>query len=197
MLTREDLWSLEEYALRRNDFRAQVMAHKRHRHIAIGEHVRLLFEDKMTIQYQIQEMLRVERIFEPDGIQEELDAYNPLIPDGANLKATLMFEYTDVEQRKRMLALLKGAEHKVWIKVADHAPVFAIADEDLTRENEEKTSSVHFLRFELPDADIHDIKAGAELMIGIDSHYVEPNFTLVANESRCALGEDLNANMIQ
>ncbi|MCL1036602.1 DUF3501 family protein [Shewanella submarina] len=197
MLTREDLWSLEEYAVRRNDFRARVMDHKRHRHITIGDHVRLLFEDKITIQYQIQEMLRVERIFEAEGIQEELDAYNPLIPNGSNLKATLMFEYTDVEQRKRMLALLKGAEHKVWLKVAEHPQVFAIADEDLERENDEKTSSVHFLRFELSDADIHGLKSGEELMIGIDTHHVQPNFTLVDNAGRQALSEDLEARLFQ
>ncbi|MGI2260173.1 DUF3501 family protein [Shewanella sp. GXUN23E] len=197
MLTHEDLWSLEEYARRRSDFRAQVMAHKQHRQIGIGEHVRLLFEDAITIRYQVQEMLRIERIFEPDSIQEELDAYNPLIPTGCNLKATLMFEYTDVLQRKRMLTLLKGAEHRVWLKIAGHTPVYAIADEDLSRANEEKTSSVHFLRFELPVADRHALIAGGEVMLGIDSEFIEPNFTLLTSDTCQALSADLSSSALQ
>jgi hypothetical protein len=171
-LTRTDLLSLEAYAEQRKDFRAQVMAHKKNRQIKLGDHVTLIFEDRLTIQYQVQEMLRVERIFEAEAIEDELAAYNPLIPDGSNLKATFLIEYEDVQERKQALAKLIGIEDKVWIRVADFDPVWPIADEDLERETEEKTSSVHFLRFEFTSEMIAAAKEGADLAMGIDhSHY--------------------------
>lgn len=171
-LTRADLWSLEAYAERRKDFRAQVLEHKKNRAVKLGEHVTLLFEDRLTVQYQIQEMLRVERIFEAEGIEDELAAYNPLIPDGANLKATMLIEYGEAEERRQALAQLIGIEDRTWMRVAGFEPVLAIADEDLERENEEKTSSVHFLRFEFTPPMIAAAKAGASLSVGVDhSHY--------------------------
>jgi len=159
---------LETYARERAQFRAKVMAHKKDRSVPLGEHVTLLFEDELTIRYQVQEMLRVERIFEEQGIQEELDAYNPLVPDGRNLKATLMVEYPDADERRKKLAGLIGIEDKVWVQVGTHERVWAIADEDLDRENEEKTSSVHFLRFELSEAMARALKSGASLAMGVD-----------------------------
>ncbi len=167
-LKREDLYSLEQYAQMRPQFRAMVMKHKKNRQIAIGAHASLSFEDRLTMHYQVQEMLRVERIFELGGIEEELAAYNPLIPDGTNWKATFMLEYPDIEQRRQALAHLKGVEKCVWIRVATCEPVLAIADEDLERENDEKTSSVHFLRFELTPNMIAAAKNGAVLSVGID-----------------------------
>ncbi len=152
-ISRDSLLTLEAYAKQRKDFRARVIAHKKNRTIRLGKHVTLIFEDELTIRYQIQEMLRIEKTFEEAGIQDELDAYNPLIPDGTNLKATMMIEYDDPVERKRELARLKGVEDNVYVQVDGHAKVYAIADEDLERENDEKTSSVHFLRFELEAAD--------------------------------------------
>lgn len=191
-LAREDLMSLEEYAQRRDQFRRQVMAHKENRIVAVGPNMRLFFEDRLTIQYQVQEMLRAERIFEADGIREELDAYNPLIPDGTNWKATQMIEFPDVEERRRALARLVGIEDRTWVRVAGHDRVYAIADEDLERETEEKTSSVHFLRFELAPRMIADLKEGAALSIGVDHehyrHAVEP----IAEPLRKALLRDLD-----
>lgn len=160
--------SLETYARERPQFRAKVMAHKKDRTVALGDHVTLLFEDELTVRYQVQEMLRVERLFEEEGIRDELDAYNPLIPDGRNLKATLMVEFPDIEERRRKLEELIGIEDKVWVRVAAHERVWAIADEDLDRETEEKTSSVHFLRFELDQSVAEALKGGAALSIGID-----------------------------
>ena len=177
-LTPEDLYSLEEYAKIRDQFRAKVMDHKKRRKVPIGPHATLYFEDRLSMQYQIQEMLRIERIFEPEGIAEELAAYNPLIPDGRNFKATFMLEYPDVEERKKALSKLIGIEDQVWIQVGDADPVFAIADEDLEREDAQKTSSVHFLRFELNDALAEALKQGAKLALGIDHpeyrHRVDP-----------------------
>lgn len=167
-VSRDSLLSLEAYAKQRNEFRARVMEHKSKRSLRIGEHVTLLFEDELTMRYQIQEMLRAERIFEEDGIQEELDAYNPLVPDGRNWKATMMIEYPDPAQRQAMLAKLKGIENRVWVKVGDNQRIYAIADEDLERENAEKTSSVHFLRFELDEAMATAAKQGARISAGID-----------------------------
>ena len=152
-LKREDLMSLEQYAEQRTNFRSRVIAHKKHRRVAVGPHLFLYFEDRLTVQYQVQEMLRIEKIFEAAGIEEELEAYNPLIPNGQNLKATAMLEYQDVGERKRQLALLRGIEDLVWIKVDGFEHVFAISNEDLERSNAEKTSAVHFMRFEL-DADM-------------------------------------------
>ena len=167
-LTREDLFSLERYAAERPAFRAGALPHKRARTVHLGAHATLLFEDRLTVQYQIQEMLRVERIFEPAGIGEELDAYNPLIPDGSNLKATLLFEYEDAKQRKRELARLGGIEHRFYADVADAGRTLAIADEDLGRSSEEKTSAVHFLRYEFDPSMRAALRAGAALRFGID-----------------------------
>jgi hypothetical protein len=168
MIKRESQLSLEAYARERNAFRARVIEHKKRRTARLGEHLTLLFEDELTIRYQVQEMLRIERIFEEEGIQHELDAYNPLVPDGSNWKATLLIEYPDEAERRRMLARLKGIEARVWVQADGGARVYAIADEDLERENEEKTSSVHFLRFELDEAMRERLRGGAALTIGVD-----------------------------
>lgn len=167
-IQRESLLTLEAYARERTAFRARVIDHKKHRTVQLGDNVTLIFEDELTIRYQIQEMLRVERIFEEQGIQDELATYNPLVPNGRNFKATMMLEYTDPEERQRWLAKLIGIEDKVWIQVRGFERVGAIADEDLARENEQKTSSVHFLRFELTDAMAQALKSGAGFSIGID-----------------------------
>jgi hypothetical protein len=167
-LSRADLWSLEEYAEVRPDFRQQVMAHKKNRQVPLGEHLRLYFEDAVTIKYQIQEMLRIEKVFEAEGIAEELDSYNPLIPDGHNWKATLMVEYADPEERAQQLAKLIGIEDKVWMQVEDCERVYPIADEDIARQNEVKTSSVHFLRFELSPVMMAAIGRGANIFAGVD-----------------------------
>jgi hypothetical protein len=172
-LAREDLYSLEKYAEVRPDYRAKVMAHKKNRRLPIGPNANLYFEDALTMQYQIQEMLRIEKIFEAAGIQEELDAYNPLIPDGSNWKATFMMEFPDPQERAQQLAKLIGIEKQVWVQVADFARVSPIANEDLERETEEKTSSVHFLRFELTPEMVAAVKEGAAVSMGID----HPNYT--------------------
>ena len=161
------LLTLEAYSKARKDFRARVLAHKKHRTVALGEHLTLIFEDELTIRYQVQEMLRVERIFEEEGIRDELAAYDPLIPDGSNWKATMLIEYPDVAERQAQLAVLRGIEDKVWIEVAGHARVYAIADEDMDRSNDEKTSAVHFLRFELTPPMIAALRAGGDLAIGV------------------------------
>lgn len=166
-LKRTDLYSLEQYAEARPAFRAQVMAHKKNRRIPLGDIAALYFEDRLTMQYQVQEMLRAERIFEAAGIQEELDAYNPLIPDGSNLKATFMIEVADEDERRQVLAKLKGIEGEVWLRVEGFDPVFAVADEDLERENAEKTSSVHFMRFEFTAEMIAAARTGAAMGAGI------------------------------
>jgi hypothetical protein len=167
-LTHDKLMTLEAYARARNAFRADVMAHKKNRMIHLGDHLTLLFEDELTMQYQVQEMLRLERMFEPELIQEELDVYNPLIPDGSNWKATMMIEYPDVEERQRKLAELTGIEDRVWVQVAGFERVHAIADEDLDRTTEEKTSAVHFMRFELTPQMVAALKQGAGLSMGVD-----------------------------
>ena len=165
-LKRSDLMSLEQYSQQRSEFRSKVIAHKKHRRVGIGPHLFLYFEDRLTIQYQVQEMLRIEKIFESDGIEEELSAYNPLIPDGHNLKATAMLEYQDVDERKQQLALLRGIEDLVWIQVGDIDPIYAISNEDLERSNAEKTSAVHFMRFELEPDMIAALRGGAALKMG-------------------------------
>ena len=165
-LKRSDLMSLEQYSQQRSDFRSKVIAHKKHRRVGIGPHLFLYFEDRLTIQYQVQEMLRIEKIFETAGIEEELEAYNPLIPDGQNLKATAMLEYQEVDERKRQLALLRGIEDLVWIQVDGFDPVYAISNEDLERSNAEKTSAVHFMRFELDPDMIAALRSGAALKMG-------------------------------
>jgi len=167
-LTVGDLYSLERYARERQAFRARVLEHKRHRQIAVGAHVTWLFEDRLTMQYQVQEMLRAERIFEPEGIAEELESYNPMIPDGSNWKVTLLIEYPNESERREKLTQLKGIEDRCWVQVIGQERVFAIADEDLERENDEKTSAVHFLRFELAAGMVSALRAGAELAVGID-----------------------------
>jgi hypothetical protein len=189
-IDRASLMPLETYAKERNTFRAKVMAHKKHRQIALGAHLTLSFEDELTMRYQVQEMLRVERIFEEAGIHDELDAYNPLIPDGRNFKATMLLEYPDAQDRKQKLAGLIGIEDKVWVQVEGCAKVYAIADEDLERENDEKTSSVHFLRFELTEEMARSAKHGAALSVGVD----HANYTIqrqLADDERNALVSDL------
>jgi hypothetical protein len=190
-LSRDDLFSLEKYAEVRPEFRARVMAHKKNRQLPIGPNATLYFEDALTMQYQIQEMLRIERIFEASGIQEELDAYNPLIPDGSNWKATFMMEYPDEQERREQLAKLIGIERHVWAQVADFARITPIADEDLDREDDEKTSSVHFLRFELTAEMAEAVKNGAAISMGID----HPNYTYSVDpipvNNRDSLAKDL------
>ena len=172
LLKREDLFSLEEYAEQRSNIRKNVMDVKRNREVNLGEHIRLLFENHQTVQYQIQEMLRIEKIFEATGIQEELDVYNPLIPDGSNLKATMMIEYTDVVERKKSLFNLIGIEKSVYIQIGNHQNVYAICNEDLERETDKKTSSVHFMRFEFDQAMIADFCKGTDVKIGVShAHY--------------------------
>lgn len=167
-ITRESLLTLEAYSKTRNEFRARVIAHKKNRIVHVGAHVTLIFEDELTIRYQIQEMLRAERMFEEAGIEEELDVYNPLVPDGTNWKVTMLIEYPDEDERRVMLAKLIGIEDRVWMQVEGCRRVYAIADEDLERETAEKTASVHFLRFELEPAMIAALKRGAGLSAGVD-----------------------------
>lgn len=186
-----DLYSLEQYARIRNSFRGEVMAHKQQRTVHIGPHVTWIFEDRMTIQYQVQEMLRVERIFEEDGINDELNAYNPLIPEGSNWKATFLIEFTDIDERRDALMRMKGIEDRCWVQVGAHERVFAVADEDMDRSNDEKTSSVHFLRFELSAAMIKDVKAGAALNMGIDHPQYQHSLSPVTAEVRNNLVKDL------
>ena len=190
-LSRGALLSLERYAAERAAFRARVMAHKHSRRVALGAHATLLFEDFLTMQYQVQEMLRAERIFEANEIQAELDAYNPLIPDGRNWKATLLIEYQDVEERRQALARMAGIEHRVWARIGDFDRVFALANEDMERSNEEKTAAVHFLRFEWTPPAIAALRAGASLKMGID-HAALPYEVAVAANIREALAKDFD-----
>lgn len=192
-LSRSDLMSLEEYAQQRGDFRQKVMMHKQPRRVALGDHLHLYFEDRLTIQYQIQEMLRVERIFEADGIEEELSAYNPLIPDGDNWKATMMLEYTDVDERKQALAMLIGIEDTIWVKIGDNDKVYAISDEDLERDTEDKTSSVHFMRFQLSPEMIGEACHGSPISMGVE--HQNYNFEVQLDDaSRTALTSDLDCS---
>lgn len=191
-IVRDSLLSLEAYSRQRKEFRAKVMAHKTDRTVHLGAHVTLIFEDELTIRYQVQEMLRIERTFEEQGIQGELDAYNPLIPDGRNLKATMMIEYADEEERKQALLKLKGIEDRVWIQVEGCVRVHAIADEDLERENEEKTSAVHFLRFELSDELARALKYGVGLALGVDHPNYQAEVSSVAASVRASLTQDLD-----
>lgn len=189
-LTANDLMSLERYARERPAFRAQVLEHKRDRKLAVGPNVTWSFEDRLTMQYQVQEMLRAERIFEPEGIRDELDAYNPLIPDGSNWKVTLLLEF-DPAERPHALAQLKGVADRCWVQVEGGARVFAIADEDLERENTEKTSAVHFLRFELEPAMVTALRGGAALAAGIDHEHYRHELNPVPAPVRAALTLDL------
>ncbi len=189
-ITRDSLMSLEKYAAARKEFRANAIAHKRLRTVHLGEHVTLLFEDEMTIRYQIQEVLLVEKTFEAAGIQDELDAYTPLVPDGRNFKATMLIEYVDEAERRIALTKLKGIEDKTWIQVEGSKKIYAIADEDLQRENETKTSAVHFLRFELTEEMAAALRYGVSLAMGVD--HAQYSATLgVNNETRTALVNDL------
>lgn len=191
-LTRDQLMPLEQYAKVRNDFRAKVMAHKKNRQVQIGSNATLYFEDRLTMHYQVQEMLRAERVFEAEGIEEELSAYNPLIPDGTNWKATFMIEFPDVDERQKALARMVGVEDKVWAQVEGQVKIWAIADEDMDRATADKTSSVHFLRFELTPAMIAAVKAGAGIGMGIDhpayTHALSPLPPVI----RAALAADLS-----
>ncbi len=189
-LTRADLYSLEQYAQVRRDFRAKVIEHKKNRRLALGDHAALYFEDRLTMQYQIQEMLRIERIFEPEAIQEELDVYNPLIPDGHNWKASFMLEYPDLEERRQALARLVGIEHQVWLQVEGFDKIRPIANEDLDRSAPGKTASVHFLRFELTPEMVAAVKNGAALRAGIDHPEYHVEVTVPANV-RDSLAGDL------
>jgi Protein of unknown function (DUF3501) len=190
-ISRESLLTLEAYARTREDFRARVLEHKRARTVHLGEHLTLIFEDELTLRYQIQEMLRIEKTFEDAGIQDELDSYNPLVPDGSNFKATMLIEYEDVDERKRALGKLKGIEDRVWVQAEGCAKVFAIADEDLERENDEKTSAVHFLRFELAPEMIAALKYGVALGLGVDHPNYKAEIPAVGSATREALVADL------
>ena len=191
-LRRDDLYSLEQYAEQRSAFRDKVMAHKKNRRVPLGPHAALYFEDRLTIQYQVQEMLRAERIFESAGINEELEAYNPLIPDGSNWKATFMLEYDDADERRDALEKLISIEDKVWVKIAGFAPVYAIADEDLERDTEQKTSAVHFLRFELNPQMIAAAKEGAAISMGIDLPVYQMTLDTLPDKIRLALVRDFD-----
>ena len=193
MLSRADLWSLEDYSVHRASFREAVLAHKKNRRVLIGQHIQLIFEDQTTIKYQIQEMLRIEKIFEAAGIQEELDAYNPLIPEGKNWKCTLLIQYGDIDERRRRLADLVGIEDKIWVQVGDGQKIWPIADEDMDRSKEDKTAAVHFMRYELTDADRAAAKAGAEIVFGVE-HVAYPSEPVVLSEiSKTALVADLSS----
>lgn len=190
-LKRDDLYSLEKYAEIRPEMRAKVMEHKKSRNLPIGPHVTMYFEDPLTIQYQIQEMLRAEKIFDAEGINEELDAYNPLIPDGSNWKATMMIEYVDVDERKKALENLIGIDRKTWVQVDGFDKVYAISNEDLERETEDKTSAVHFMRFELTPDMIEAVKDGANINVGIDHENYNHAVSPVPDNYHKALANDL------
>lgn len=196
MLERKDLWSLEVYAEQREKFREEVLAHKEDRRVLIGEHVLLIFEDEVTVRYQIQEMLRIEKVFEAAAIQEELDAYNPLIPDGDNWKCSMLIQYPDAEERKQRLADLRDVENKVWVEIGDNKKLFAIADEDLERTNDEKTSAVHFLRFQLTADQVAAINADQPITFGIDHDHYDVEAAAVAENVRASLAGDINQGPI-
>jgi hypothetical protein len=190
MITRDSLITLEAYAKARTSMRDEVMAQKKLRRVKLGENILLIFENELLIRYQIQEMLRVEKIFEEDGIRHELESYVPLVPTGSNFKVTMQIEYADENQRREMLAKLKGVEDRVWVRVDGFDPVFAIADEDLERENAEKTSAVHFLRFELSASAVAAAKAGAAISVGVDHPHYQSVVT-VGDATRASLASDL------
>ena len=190
-ITRDDLMSLEQYAEQRNEFRQKVLAHKKHRQVALGPNATLYFEDRLTLLYQIQEMLRIEKVFEADGINEELEAYNPMIPSGRNFKATFMIEYADATVRAAQLEKMVNIEDLVWMQVGGHDKIWAIADEDLERSNDTKTSAVHFMRFEINDEMAQELKAGADLQIGVQ-HAVYTYDMLVEGDTRASLLADLD-----
>jgi hypothetical protein len=191
-LTREDLFGLEKYSDIRDEFRNKVLMHKRNRRLELGTNAALYFEDRLTMHYQVQEMLRIERIFEAAGINDELEAYNPLIPDGSNWKATFMVEFPEIEERRAMLAQLIGIENRVYVQIGDLDRVYAIADEDLERSDANKTSAVHFLRFELSAEQVAALKAGATLAAGIDHDNCQVKIAPVAENIRLSLLGDLD-----
>jgi hypothetical protein len=191
-LTRDDLYSLEHYSEIRDEFRNQVLSHKRNRRVELGTNAALYFEDRLTMQYQVQEMLRIERIFEAAGINDELEAYNPLIPDGSNWKATFMVEFPEVEERRAMLAQLIGIENKVYVQVEGFDRVYAIADEDLERSDEKKTSAVHFMRFELTSGQVDALKSGAAMAAGIDHENYQVEISPLPENVRQSLIGDLD-----
>jgi hypothetical protein len=191
-LSRQDLMPLEQYAVERARLRAEVIEHKRHRSVQVGPNMTWIFEDRTTIRYQVLEMLRAERIFEAAGIQDELDAYNPLIPSGSNWKATLLLEFPDPDARRVALSQLIGVEDRCWVRVSEMERVFAIADEDLDRENADKTSAVHFLRFELSPSMIEAVKSGAPVSVGVDHENYRHSVAPLPTEIRDALARDLD-----
>lgn len=191
MLARDDLWSLEEYSEIREEFRPAAVKHRRQRQASIGDHMTVFFEDRLTVKYQIQEMLMIEKTFTAQGIQDELDAYNPLIPTGSNLKATLCIEYSNPEERALKLRELVNVEDRVFVKVGGHEPVYAIADEDLDRSTQDKTSAVHFMRFELSEGMITALRCGEDLHVGVD-HPAYPYLVQVSSETRDALVQDFD-----
>ena len=191
-LTRQDLYSLEEYVEMRDDYRRKVMAHKENRRLELGENLLLMFEDRLIMQYQVQEMLKAEKIFEAAGIEEELGAYNPLIPDGTNWKVTMLVQYTDVEERQHKLTQLIGIENSIWMQVEGHEKIYAIADEDLERDTEEKTSAVHFLRYELDDKMIAAAKSGAAISAGVEHENYQAVTDPIAAKVRDSLASDLD-----
>ena len=191
MLQRADLWSLEEYSEQRGEFRRRVLVHRENRRVMLGDHVLLTFEDEMTIRYQIQEMLRVERIFEAAGIQDELDAYNPLIPDGNNWKCSLLIQFEDVEERKQRLTEMVGIEDKIWLRVGDQPKLYPIADEDMSRSNDEKTSAVHFLRYQLNTEQIDAAKSGAPVTAGVKHSGYHCQVVTLEEGTRSSLAADL------
>ena len=189
-ITRDSLLTLEAYARARNSMRDDVMAQKKLRRVKLGENILLIFENELLIRYQIQEMLRVEKIFEEDGIRHELESYVPLVPTGSNFKVTMQIEYADEAERRDMLTKLKGVEDRVWVRIEGFDPVFAIADEDLERENEEKTSAVHFLRFELPAPAVAAARSGAAISVGVDHAHCK-EMVIVSEATRASLVADL------
>ena len=191
-LTRKDLYSPEEYTEMRDDFRKKIIAHKEDRRLELGENVLLMFEDRLIMQYQVQEMLKAEKIFEAEGIEEELGAYNPLIPDGSNWKATMLIQYTDVEERQQKLSQLIGIENKIWMQVEGFDKVFAIADEDLERDTEEKTSAVHFMRYELDNDMITAVKTGAAISAGVEHENYQATINPIVSNIRDSLASDLD-----
>ena len=191
MLERKDLWSLEQYAEEREGFRAEVLVHKQTRRVQIGQHILLVFEDQKTIRYQIQEMLRIEKVFEASGIEEELEAYNPLIPDGDNWKCSMLIQYPDVEERRLRLAQLLDVENRVWVQVGESEKLFALADEDLERANDDKTSAVHFLRFQLSADQVSAVKHGSAITFGVDHKHYREGDVLVSDGIRKSLAADI------
>ena len=191
MLERKDLWSLEQYAEKREGFRSEVLAHKQNRRVQVGQHILLVFEDEKTIRYQIQEMLRIEKVFEAAGIEEELEAYNPLIPDGDNWKCSMLIQYPDVEERRQRLSELLDVENRVWVQVGETEKLFALADEDLERANDEKTSAVHFLRFQLGTDQVSAVKNGSAITFGIDHKNYQEDDVLVSEDVGKSLANDI------